>query len=102
MADTYRVAAVPLKAGQTRRIEWRYLIEPSGDDDPVWRNRVKDYWARFERLYGAVLYRDAIVVRVDRQRGVVSTWAAIKAVLPGERRKGYKPPGWAGSSVTPA
>lgn len=93
MSDTYRAAKAPLAVGQPRTKAWRYLIEPSGDDDPTWRDRVKAYWTMFERLYGVVLHRDAVVVRVDRNSGTVTTWAAIKTILPGERRKNYTPPG---------
>lgn len=80
-------------AGQVRRKTWRYLLPPTSDDDPVWRRRVDEYWHRFERLYGVVLHRDAIIMRIGFEDNTVSSWAMVARVLPGERVIGHTPEG---------
>lgn len=89
---TYRSTGAKLEPGQVRTKCWRYVLPPTGDNDPVWVGRIKDYWTLFERLYGAVVDKGTLLMHIDEDNRTVSTWVRIDRVLPGERKANYDPP----------
>jgi hypothetical protein len=89
---TYRATKTKLEPGQVRTKRWRYVLPPSGDNDPVWVKRIKDYWTLFERLYGAVVDKGTLLMHIDEENWTVSTWVRIDRVLPGKRVVNYDPP----------
>src|SRR5690242_8757284 len=48
----YRYTKEPYIAGQVRHKAYSFLIDPSGDDDPVWAQRFKDYWELQQETFG--------------------------------------------------
>ncbi len=54
----------------------------------IWRNRAREYWERIEKRFGLILSEhktDWAVV--DDVGPVVSTYATVRVVMPGERFK---------------
>lgn len=88
--SVYRYTKQPYVIGRTHHKAWSYLIEPAGDDDPVWAKRAKDYWELQQETFG-VKFSD-FTLAVDWQERVVVTFAILVDVMPGERRVDYVVP----------
>lgn len=91
----YRATAQPLEVGQLRMRSWNAsLAPPRGDLDPVWVKRCEDYWRLQERLYGMKLGGYTLLVGEERSvlgpYPVVSTYAVVTDILPGERTTDYR------------
>ncbi len=80
----YRAAKRPFKRGDLRTKAWAAILPPAvAQDDPLWRERCRQYWQRQERLYGVRLSDFGMFL--DPVEGVVVTFATVLDVLPGER-----------------
>lgn len=80
----------PAHPGEVRHKVWRWLLEPTSSDDPVWTERARAYWELQQETYG--LRFDAISVLIDFDERRVITAARVSEVLPGERVSGYVAP----------
>lgn len=91
----YRLPKAPFVEGELRMKSWNAMLQPpTGDTDIVWSKRCKDYWELQERLYGIRLSDFTMFTgHVPNERGghdpVVSTYAVVLEVLPGERTTDY-------------
>lgn len=83
LASTYRAMRKPPEPGQLRCKSWRLAIA-TAEDDPVWEKRAKEYWERQEQLFG-LKFHERYTNLVDNDELVITTYAVIERVLPGER-----------------
>lgn len=66
--------------GGLRSKVWRLLAPPTSEDDPVWAERCKRYWARQEELRG-LRFHDNVTMNYDPATRTLATFAVVKAVL---------------------
>lgn len=79
----FRKPLKPFILGDLRLKSWRTLDPHVSDNDPTWQARCAQFWTLQGRLYGVVF--SPFVFLVDNTEGVVSTYATVLEVLPGER-----------------
>lgn len=90
-SNVFRHLRNPAKPGDLRRKAWRYLIAPASADDPVWAQRVADYWTLQGETYG-LLFDERVDMIIDFDQGLVLSQARVVRVLPGRRELGYVAP----------
>ena len=86
----YRLMKYKPVVGDLRVKSWRFLIPPSGEDDPVWAQRCREYWELQQETFG--LKFSDFTMMIDYDEMIVTTAATILAILPGERRMSYTAP----------
>lgn len=79
----YRAMKKPPRVGDVRMREGAYHIPPTGQTDPAWAARCKEYWELQAAVYGLVLTDFSMVV--DYEKGTVRTYSAVQEILPGRR-----------------
>ncbi len=82
-ANVWKAMKKPAIVGRVRHKMWRYLIPPTGEDDPHWAENCRKYWELQERTYG--LKMSNFTIAIDWGEGVVITYALIERVLEGRR-----------------
>lgn len=90
-SHTWRRMRNPPVVGDLRVKSWRYLVAPTSGDDPVWAQRVADYWRLQEDTYG-LRFDGHIDMFIDFELGAVTSAARIVAILPGQRVADYVAP----------
>jgi len=86
----YRYTKQPYVIGRVHHKAWSYLIPPTGEDDPIWAKRAKDYWELQQETFGVKFSN--FTLAIDWEERVVVTYAILTGVLPGERRVDYVVP----------
>lgn len=86
----YRFMRQPPVIGQMRYKRWTFLIAPSGDADPLWVKRCKEYWELQQETFGLKL--SDFTLRTNYLEGYVETAVRIIDILPGRRERSYKAP----------
>jgi len=88
----YRASKNPGGIGTVRHKAWSYFegLGPTGEDDPIWAKRAKDYWELQQETYGLKFSNFTLVI--DREERVVVTYAVVLGIMPGERRVDYTVP----------
>lgn len=90
----YRAPKKPIVVGELRMRSWNASMSPpTGELDPIWTKRAKDYWLLQERLFGMRVSGFTLLVgEEDGLLGrypVVSTYAVVEEILPGARTFDY-------------
>lgn len=88
--SVYRYTKQPYVVGKLHHKAWSFLIDPSGESDPVWAKRAQDYWELQQETFGVKFSN--FTIAIDWQSRVVVTYAVLEDVLPGERRVDYVVP----------
>lgn len=88
--STYRFTKQPYVIGRVHHKAWSYLIPPTGEDDPTWAARAKDYWELQQETFGVKFSN--FTLAIDWRERVVVSYAILEDVLPGERRVDYVVP----------
>lgn len=89
--NEFRLMRNPPTVGELRMKSWRYLVAPASADDPVWVQRVGDFWALQEETYG-LRFHEHIDVFIDFEHGLVTSGARVARILPGRRTRDYVAP----------
>jgi hypothetical protein len=87
MAIMFRKPRQPFIPGELRLKTWRSLEPNVTADDKRWLARCQQYWTLQARLYGVVF--SPFVMLVDNKDGMISTYATVTALIPGERTDDY-------------
>jgi len=80
---TFKKLAKPATVGQLRSKTVATLVPPTGDDDPLWRERFREYWELQEKVYGLRMSDFTYVYDDDIQ--MVTSFSTVLEVLSGTR-----------------
>lgn len=90
-SNHYRYLRKPAHPGQLRLKAWRYLVPPTGANDPQWLTQAASYWQLQAETYG-LKFHDDMTLMIDYQRGLVITSIHVERILPGQRDRHYVVP----------
>lgn len=91
-ARVFRTPKHPLEVDMLMTKTWRLAVLTGKEHlDPVWEDRARKFWERFERIYGVKMSNFTLLSDTFEDTGpVISTYSVIKAILPGDRVDGFK------------
>ena len=84
--QVFRLSRHDLRPNLMLTHRWRTLMRPL-PHDPVWSQRVLDYWVRQQVLYGYRAHEGSIRWWYDEAHACIATSAVIAEVLKGRRER---------------